>query len=135
VSGPQRLGPSRIDRFAECTGDDQWIHVDGERARARAPQGSTIVHGLLPLALIRAAQYELGVYPPDASSVPNESMFVMMPGRRSARDGASTHAEPGRAEPWSIGCTRERNALAPGLPPKAIKAPKGLDCIELGWGG
>ena len=39
-----------IDRFAELTGDDQWIHVDVERAKA-GPFGSTIAHGLLTLSL------------------------------------------------------------------------------------
>jgi acyl dehydratase len=47
VSSPQRLERSRMDRFAACTGDDQRIHVDVERARVQAPQGITIVHRLL----------------------------------------------------------------------------------------
>jgi acyl dehydratase len=42
---------SRIDAFAEATGDRQWIHVDGARA-ARGPFGTTIAHGFLTLALI-----------------------------------------------------------------------------------
>jgi acyl dehydratase len=41
----------RIDRFAEATGDRQWIHVDRERAAA-SPLGGTIAHGFLTLALI-----------------------------------------------------------------------------------
>ncbi|WP_280153875.1 MaoC family dehydratase [Piscinibacter sp. XHJ-5] len=71
ASTPTRLDQPRIDRFAECTGDDQWIHVDVERARTQTPTGSTIAHGLLLLSLIPAAQYELGVYPRDASNVLN----------------------------------------------------------------
>ncbi|MFD5257356.1 MaoC family dehydratase [Streptomyces bobili] len=43
----------RIDRFADATGDHQWIHVDAERA-ARGPFGSTIAHGLLTLSLLPA---------------------------------------------------------------------------------
>ncbi|MDV8070970.1 MaoC family dehydratase [Rhodococcus sp. IEGM 1366] len=39
-----------IDRFADLTGDHQWIHVDPVRA-ADGPFGSTIAHGLLTLAL------------------------------------------------------------------------------------
>jgi acyl dehydratase len=39
-----------VDAFAALTGDDQWIHVDVERA-ARGPFGSTIAHGLLTLSL------------------------------------------------------------------------------------
>lgn len=65
-----RLDQPRIDRFAECTGDDQWIHVDVERAR-QSPLGSTIAHGLLSLSLIPAAHYALGVYPADAANVLN----------------------------------------------------------------
>ncbi|HYE49504.1 MAG TPA: MaoC family dehydratase [Azospirillaceae bacterium] len=42
---------SRIDRFADATGDHQWIHVDREKA-ARSPFGGTIAHGYLTLALI-----------------------------------------------------------------------------------
>ena len=41
----------RIDRFADATGDHQWIHVDPERARAGSPFGSTIAHGYLVLSL------------------------------------------------------------------------------------
>jgi acyl dehydratase len=40
----------RIDRFAEATGDDQWIHVD-PAAAADGPFGATIAHGYLTLAL------------------------------------------------------------------------------------
>jgi acyl dehydratase len=41
----------QIDQFAQATGDDQWIHVDLERAKA-GPFGSTIAHGFLTLSLI-----------------------------------------------------------------------------------
>ena len=41
----------RIDRFADATGDHQWIHVDPERARAGSPFGTTIAHGYLVLSL------------------------------------------------------------------------------------
>lgn len=44
----------RIDQFAEATGDHQWIHVDIERAAAEMPDGKTIAHGYLTLALIPA---------------------------------------------------------------------------------
>jgi acyl dehydratase len=42
----------RIDRFAEATGDFQWIHVDVERARRASPFGGTIAHGFLTLSLL-----------------------------------------------------------------------------------
>nr|MDT0656937.1 MaoC family dehydratase [Micromonospora sp. DSM 115978] len=41
----------RVDLFAEATGDDQWIHVDPERA-AGSRFGGTIAHGLLVLSLV-----------------------------------------------------------------------------------
>ena len=41
----------RIDRFAEATGDHQWIHVDPERAKD-GPFGATIAHGFLTLSLL-----------------------------------------------------------------------------------
>jgi acyl dehydratase len=40
-----------IDRFAEATGDFQWIHVDREKAKA-SPFGTTIAHGFLTLSLV-----------------------------------------------------------------------------------
>jgi acyl dehydratase len=42
---------SQIQRFADATGDHQWIHVDVERAR-QGPYGSTLAHGYLVLALV-----------------------------------------------------------------------------------
>lgn len=45
------IDQSRIDLFAEATGDHQWIHVDPERA-ASGPFGATIAHGYLTLSLL-----------------------------------------------------------------------------------
>ncbi len=42
---------SRIDQFAEATGDHQWIHVDPVRA-ASGPYGTCIAHGYLTLSLV-----------------------------------------------------------------------------------
>ena len=41
-----------IDAFAELSGDDQWIHVDAERAKTESPFGTTIAHGNLTLSMI-----------------------------------------------------------------------------------
>ncbi len=52
------LGPwlqitqERIDRFAEVTGDLQWIHTDPERAALESPYGGTVAHGFLTLSLL-----------------------------------------------------------------------------------
>jgi acyl dehydratase len=56
----------RIDQFAACTGDRQWIHVDVERARREGPFGGP--HGYLTLSLVAAMLMEIGVIPPDAAS-------------------------------------------------------------------
>jgi acyl dehydratase len=40
-----------IDKFAEVSRDDQWIHVDRERAERESPFGTTIAHGNLTLSL------------------------------------------------------------------------------------
>jgi acyl dehydratase len=71
LCAPVVLDQPRIDHFAQCTGDHQWIHVDVERARHSGPFGGTIAHGLLTLSLIPAIQYELGVYPADAGNILN----------------------------------------------------------------
>ncbi|BBO20670.1 MAG: dehydratase [Candidatus Desulfobacillus denitrificans] len=42
----------RIDRFADATGDHQWIHVDPARAKVESPFGATIAHGYLTLSLL-----------------------------------------------------------------------------------
>ena len=41
----------RIDKFADATCDEQWIHVDQDRAKHLLPGGKTIAHGLLSLSL------------------------------------------------------------------------------------
>jgi acyl dehydratase len=66
----RELGPSEwltvdqgmIDKFADATGDHQWIHVDVERAKREMPGGKTIAHGYLTLSLVpRLAHTLLGV--------------------------------------------------------------------------
>jgi acyl dehydratase len=56
----QQIGPSEwrevtqedIDKFADVSGDHQWIHVDVERAKKEMPGGKTIAHGYLTLSLL-----------------------------------------------------------------------------------
>ena len=52
TTGWLRMTQERIDRYAEATGDRQWIHVDPERARRESPYGATIAHGFLTLSLV-----------------------------------------------------------------------------------
>jgi len=52
VSNWVEITQDRINKFAEATGDEQWIHVDTARAVRESPGGKTIAHGLLSLSLI-----------------------------------------------------------------------------------
>src|SRR6185295_13953919 len=61
----------RIDAFADCTGDRQWIHIDVERARRESPYGGTIAHGFLTLSLAASLSIEAGVIPADAAAALN----------------------------------------------------------------
>ncbi len=65
------IDQERINQFADCTGDHQWIHVDVERAKRESPFGSTIVHGYLTLSLLAAMQMELGIIPASVSQALN----------------------------------------------------------------
>lgn len=47
-----------IDKFAETTHDEQWIHVDPVRAAAESPFGGTIAHGFLTLSLASRFSYD-----------------------------------------------------------------------------
>ena len=51
VSDWIEITQDRISRFAEATCDQQWIHIDHERAKQELPGGLTIAHGLLSLSL------------------------------------------------------------------------------------
>jgi acyl dehydratase len=53
------LDQNRINEFAHCTGDHQWIHVDAERAAREGPFGGTIAHGFLTLSLIAPTGFEV----------------------------------------------------------------------------
>jgi acyl dehydratase len=63
----REVGPSEwrevtqelIDTFAELSGDDQWIHVDVERAKTESPFGTTIAHGNLTLSMVDGFRKDL----------------------------------------------------------------------------
>ncbi|GDY29104.1 MaoC family dehydratase [Gandjariella thermophila] len=50
-SGWHEVTQEQVDKFADATGDHQWIHVDVERAK-QGPFGGPIAHGYLTLSLI-----------------------------------------------------------------------------------
>ncbi|MCB1768848.1 MAG: MaoC family dehydratase [Candidatus Competibacteraceae bacterium] len=88
VSDWIEIGQVRIDQFAECTGDHQWIHVDRERAAQESPYGGTIAHGFLCLSLVATTHLQLGVAPPDANQVLNyglDRVRFMAPVKAGAR--------------------------------------------------
>ena len=53
-----------IDKFAEASGDHQWIHVDVERAKKESPYKTTIAHGYLTLSLMAQLRAEALDMPP-----------------------------------------------------------------------
>jgi acyl dehydratase len=63
----QTIGPSQwrevtqemVNAFAELSGDDQWIHVDVERAKRESPFGTTVAHGNLTLSMIDGIRRDL----------------------------------------------------------------------------
>jgi len=65
------LDQPRIQAFAECTGDQQWIHTDVERAKKESPFGGPIAHGLLTLSLLPMWLFELPAAPADAGAILN----------------------------------------------------------------
>ena len=63
VSDWVTMGQDRIDQFAECSDDHQWIHVNAERARRESPFGTTVAHGYLTLAMLAPTFFEVVVKP------------------------------------------------------------------------
>lgn len=60
-----------VNEFANCTGDQQWIHVDVERAKKESPFGGPVAHGYLTLSLLSAMAVEIGVVPKGTSAAVN----------------------------------------------------------------
>jgi acyl dehydratase len=58
VSDWHLVSQETIDEFARVTGDDQWIHVDVERAK-QSPFGGTIAHGFYTLSLAPRLSYDM----------------------------------------------------------------------------
>ncbi|MGH8674830.1 MAG: MaoC family dehydratase [Burkholderiales bacterium] len=78
----------RINQFADCTGDHQWIHVDVDRAKRESPFGGPIAHGYLTLSLVATMAMQLGLIPPDAAAGLNyglDKVRFVSPVRAGAR--------------------------------------------------
>ena len=100
----EELGPSEwltvtqemIDKFADATGDHQWIHVDVERAKKEMPGGKTIAHGYLTLSLLPAARPD----PDEDREAPARAQLRLEP-RALHRAGARGRRASGCARSWS----------------------------------
>jgi acyl dehydratase len=68
VSDWVTIDQARINTFASCTGDHQWIHVDIERAKRESPYRGPVAHGYLSLALVAPLSMQVGVIPKDAAA-------------------------------------------------------------------
>jgi acyl dehydratase len=68
VSDWVTIDQARINTFASCTGDHQWIHVDIERAKRESPYRGPVAHGYLTLALLAPLSMQIGVIPKDAAA-------------------------------------------------------------------
>jgi acyl dehydratase len=90
-SEPLEVTQDMIDRFAELTGDHQWIHVDVQRAKRESPFGGTIAHGFLTLSLLPAmrskATWKIVGYGNATNYGANKLRFVM-----PVPAGAKVHA-------------------------------------------
>ncbi len=64
----------RIDQFAACTGDRQWLHTDPSQARRRSPFRTTIAHGYLTLSIIGGLFQEMDVLPHDTQGAINQGL-------------------------------------------------------------
>ncbi|MCW2270785.1 putative enoyl-CoA hydratase 1 [compost metagenome] len=71
VSEWATVDQARIDEFAHCTEDHQWIHVDPVRCQAESPFGTTIAHGFLNLSLLGGLMMQMGIVPAGVSSLVN----------------------------------------------------------------
>jgi len=58
VSPWHTVTQEQIDRFAEVTGDNQWIHIDADRARRESPYGTPIAHGFLTVSMLSGMAQE-----------------------------------------------------------------------------
>jgi len=59
-SKPIEITQAKINRFADVTGDHQWIHIDVERCKRESPFGGPVAHGFLTLSLLPAFEHTTG---------------------------------------------------------------------------
>ena len=79
---------SMIDRFADCTNDHQWIHVDRERTERESPFGKPVAHGFLTLSLLSSLSYDCGAWPVHLGTIINyglDKLRFLAPVRAGSR--------------------------------------------------
>ncbi len=65
------IDQERVNQFADCTGDHQWIHVDVERAKRESPFGAPVAHGYLTLSMLASEEMGVNSVPPGVPQVIN----------------------------------------------------------------
>src|SRR5579863_9120256 len=101
-SKPIEVTQEKINRFADVTGDHQWIHIDIERAKRESPFGGPVAHGFLTLSLLPALEIESGwkVTGIATSSIMARTSYAssrpFSPGPRCMDGSASSRSSRGR---------------------------------------
>jgi acyl dehydratase len=83
-----QMSQEQVDRFADVTGDHNFIHVDPERASG-TPFAGTIAHGFLTLSLLAPVTQQLQVTAPPSASTTDWTRSASPPPCRSAPIGAA----------------------------------------------
>ena len=108
VSNWIEIDQGRIDAFALCTNDHQWIHTDPDRATKESVFGKTIAHGFLTLGLLTEMQRDAGAWPVDVVSTVNyglESVRFISPvlsGSRVRNRAVCRSVEQRNAMAWLV---------------------------------
>ena len=82
------IDQNRINAFAECTNDHQWIHVNPDRCEKESPYEKTISHGFLTLSLLSPMHLTASYIPVEAKSVINyglDAIRFMSPVKSGSR--------------------------------------------------
>ena len=104
----------RINQFADCTDDDQWIHVDVERAASESPYGGPIAHGYLTLSLLATTALNVFIRPAQIEQAVNyglERVRFVTPVKAGARvrNRISLLSAESKADGWVL--LRTNNAI------------------------
>jgi acyl dehydratase len=122
-SEPLTVTQEMIQGFADLTGDQQWIHVDVERAQRESPFGAPIAHGFLTLSLLPTLSRTGGIEVTGHANAVNfgaESLRFLSPVPSGSAIAARSRVV--RAEPRSGGTllTREFDVRVVGAEKPAL---------------